>query len=55
VTRPDRYDPAFGRSFAEYARYRGFVIDAALPRHPQGKPHVERGVQYLRESFFVSG
>ena len=52
VTRSDRYDPTFQRTFAEYARYRGFVIDAAVPRHAKGKPHVERGVQYLRESFF---
>jgi hypothetical protein len=52
VTKPDRYDPTFGRTFAEYARYRGFVIDAAVPRHPQGKPHVERQVPYVRESFF---
>ncbi len=28
------------------------MIDAAIPRHPTGKPHVERQVQYLRESFF---
>jgi hypothetical protein len=52
VIRPDRYDPTFQRTFAEYARHRGFVIDAAVPRHAKGKPHVERGVQYLRESFF---
>lgn len=52
VTKADRYAPTFGRTFAEYARHRGFVIDAAVPRHAQGKPHVERGVQYLRESFF---
>jgi hypothetical protein len=52
VTRADRYEPIFQRTFAEYAHYRGFVIDAALPRHARGKPHVERGVQYLRESFF---
>ena len=39
-------------TFAEYAAWRGFVIDAALPRHATGKPHVERNVQYLRESFF---
>jgi transposase len=52
VTRADRYEPIFQRTFSEYAQYRGFVIDAALPRHPTGKPHVERGVQYLRESFF---
>jgi hypothetical protein len=52
VTKADRYDPVFQRTFAEYAEYRGFVIDAAVARHPQGKPHVERQVQYLRESFF---
>lgn len=52
VTKADRYDPVFGRTFAEYAEYRGFVIDAAIPRHPTGKPHVERQVQYLRENFF---
>jgi transposase len=52
VTQADRYDPVFSRTFAEYAAWRGFVIDAALPRHATGKPHVERNVQYLRESFF---
>ncbi len=52
VTKADRYDPIFQRTFAEYAGYRGFVIDAAVPRSPTGKPVVERGVQYLRESFF---
>jgi transposase len=52
VTKSDRYEPTFQRTFAEYARHRGFVIDAAVARHPKGKPHVERGVQYLRESFF---
>jgi hypothetical protein len=38
--------------FAEYADYRGFVIDAAIARHPTGKPTVERSVQYVRENFF---
>jgi hypothetical protein len=52
VTKADRYDPVFGRTFAEYAAYRGFVIDAAVARHPKGKPHVERQVPYVRESFF---
>ncbi len=52
VTKADRYDPVFQRTFAEYARYRGFVVDAAVARHPTGKPHVERQVQYVRESFF---
>jgi transposase len=52
VARPDRYDPRFQRSFAEYAEHRGFVIDAALPRSPKGKPHVERQVAFVRDSFF---
>ena len=52
VTKADRYDPVFQRTFDEYARYRGFVIDAAVARHATGKPHVERNVQYVRESFF---
>jgi transposase len=52
VTKADRYDPVFQRTFEEYARHRGFVIDAAVPRHPKGKPKVERNVQYVRESFF---
>lgn len=52
VTRPDRYDPLFHRSFDEYATYRGFVVDAAPVRQPTGKPHVERSVPYVRESFF---
>ncbi len=52
VTKADRYDPIFQRTFSEYATYRGFVIDAAVPRSPTGKPVVERNVQYLRESFF---
>jgi transposase len=52
VTKPDRYDPVFQRTFQEYAAYRGFVIDAAVVRHATGKPHVERQVPYVRESFF---
>jgi hypothetical protein len=52
VTKADRYDPIFQRTFDEYATYRGFTIDAAVVRHPTGKPHAERGVPYLREAFF---
>lgn len=52
ITKADRYDPVFQRTFEEYARHRGFVIDAAVPRHPTGKPKVERNVQYVRENFF---
>jgi len=52
VTKADRYDPVFARTLDEYARHRGFVIDAAIVRHATGKPHVERNVQYVRENFF---
>jgi transposase len=52
VTQASRYDPIFQRIFGEYADHRGFTIDAALPRHPTGKPTVERSVQYVRERFF---
>ncbi len=52
VTLPDRYEPTFQRTFNEYAEHRGFIIDAAVVRHPKGKPHVERQVQYVRDNFF---
>ena len=52
ITKADRYDPIFQRTFDEYARYRDFVIDPAPVRDPTCKPHVERGVPYVRESFF---
>lgn len=52
VTRADKYDPIFSRSFEEYARHRDFVIDAADAKSPTHKPRVERAVPYVRESFF---
>ena len=52
VTKADRYDPVFNRTFNMYADYHGFTIDAAEPESPKHKPHVERGVQYVRENFF---
>ena len=52
VCKADRYEPIFQRTFEEYARYRGFVIDAAIAGHAQGKPHVERAVPYVRGNFF---
>lgn len=52
ICRADRYDPIFNRTFGEYSRHRGFVIDPAPPAFPTGKPHVERQVPYVRENFF---
>lgn len=52
VVKADRYEPLFNRAFEAYARHRGFTIDATRARDPKGKPHVERNIQYVRESFF---
>lgn len=52
VTRADRYAPTIARVFLEYAQYRGFVVDPAVPRHATGTPKVERGIPYLRQDFF---
>lgn len=52
VVKADRYEPLFNRAFEGYARHRGFTIDATRVSDPQGKPHVERGIQYVRENFF---
>lgn len=52
VTRADRYAPTIQKVFLEYAQYRGFVVDPAVPRHATGKPKVERTVPYAREDFF---
>ena len=52
VVKADRYLPVFQRTFEEYSRHRGFIIDATLVRHAKGKPHVERQVPYVRENFF---
>jgi transposase len=52
VTHADRYAPQLDRVFLEYAQYRGFVVDPAVPRHATGKPKVERGIPYVRQDFF---
>lgn len=52
VVKSHRYEPLFQRTFEEYASYRGFVIDPARCGTATDKPHVERAVPYVRESFF---
>jgi len=52
VTHADRYTPGLNRVFLEYAQYRGFIVDPAVPAHPTGKPKVERGIPYARQDFF---
>lgn len=52
VDKADRYAPRFNPTFLEYAKYRGFLPDAARPRHPKDKPIVENTVRYVRERFW---
>jgi len=52
VAHADRYTPGITRVFTEYAQYRGFVVDPAVPAHATGKPKVERGIPYARQDFF---
>lgn len=52
VVKADRFEPTLQRTLNDYGRHCGFVIDAAVVRHPTGKPHVERQVPYVRDNFF---
>ena len=52
VVRSDRFEPIFQRTFLEYSRYRGFIIDATDRASPKQKPKVERQIPYVRENFF---
>ena len=54
VAGADALHPRLTRGFLEYSQHRGFIADPARVRHPKDKPHVERGVQYVRERFFKS-
>lgn len=40
VARADRYVPTLDRVFLEYAQFRGFLVDPAVPRHATGKSYV---------------
>jgi transposase len=55
IVGPDGLAPRPTRGFLEYSQERGFFIDPARVRRPKDKPHVERGIQYLRERFFKGG
>jgi hypothetical protein len=41
-------EPILHPTMVEYARVHGFAISATKPRHPTGKPFVERGIGFLR-------
>ena len=55
VAGADALHPRLTRGFLEYSQHRGFITDPARVRHPRDKPHVERGVQYVRERFLEGG
>jgi len=55
VAGTDPLAPRPTRGFLEYSQERGFLCDPARVRKPRDKPHVERGIQYLRERFFKGG
>jgi transposase len=55
IAGPDALEPRPTRGFLEYSQERGFLCDPARVRRPKDKPHVERGIQYLRERFFKGG
>lgn len=48
VTGRVRGEPILHPTMVEYARVHGFAVSATKPRHPTGKPFVERGVGFLR-------
>ncbi len=47
--------PRLTRGFLEYTQHRGFPADPATPGRPKDKPHVERGIRYIRERLFKGG
>lgn len=55
VAGADPLAPRPTRGFLEYSQARGFLVDPARVRHPRDKPHVERGIIYVRERFFKGG
>ena len=46
-------NPRLNDAFLAYCQARGFVFDAARKRHAKDKARVERGVPYVRQSFFA--
>jgi transposase len=52
VTEADAVDPRLNDAFLEYSQSRGFEVDPARIRTPTDKGRVERGVPFVRESFF---
>ena len=52
VTKACATDPLVQRAYAEFALSCSFRIDPCIPRTPEHKGRVERGVGYVKKSFF---
>lgn len=52
ITRACATDPLVQRAYAEFALECGFRIDPCIPGTPEHKGRVERGVGYVKQSFF---
>jgi len=50
VTKPDLYDPALNRTYADLVTHYGTFVDTARVRHPKDKGKVERDVPTVREA-----
>jgi transposase len=44
-------EPLLHPTMVEYARVHGFAVSPTKPRHPTGKPFVERGIGFIRSRF----
>lgn len=54
ITKACRYDPQVQRSYGEFAKSCGFIIDPCVVRTPEHKGRVEAGVKYVKRSFVAS-
>ena len=52
VVKPDLYDPQFNKAYRDLARHYGVLLDPCRVASPTQKPHVERSVPYVRDSYF---
>ena len=46
-------DSVLNRSYREFARHYGFMVDPTPPRSPEKKGKVESGVKYVKRNFFA--
>ena len=52
VVKPDLYDPQFNKAYRDLSMHYGILLDPCRVASPTQKPHVERAVPYVRDSFY---